>query len=128
MPRKGEVRRRDVLPDPKYHDRLVTKFMNTIMASGKKSQAERTFYGALDLIATRTSEEPLAIINEIVEGLKITILNAPWVAVSQEPIIKEIKQEAGNFAVEVFVYLIKKEHSEKLQEYVLKNFINTING
>ena len=61
MPRKGEVRRRDVLPDPKFHDRLVTKFMNTIMVGGKKSLAERTFYGALDLIQQRTKEEPLGI-------------------------------------------------------------------
>ena len=43
MPRKGEVRRREVLPDPKFHDRMVTKFMNTIMVEGKKSLAERTF-------------------------------------------------------------------------------------
>ena len=48
MPRKGEVRRRDVLPDPKFHDRLVTKFVNAMMFGGKKSSAERIFYGALD--------------------------------------------------------------------------------
>ena len=51
MPRKGEVRRREVLPDPKFHDRLVTKFINTMMHDGKKSLAERIFYGALDLVA-----------------------------------------------------------------------------
>jgi len=70
MPRKGEVRRRDVLPDPKYHDRLVTKFMNTIMGSGKKSLAERTLYGALDLIAERTKEEPLAIFKKALDNVK----------------------------------------------------------
>jgi small subunit ribosomal protein S7 len=43
MPRKGEVRRREVLPDPKYHDRLVTKFVNSMMSSGKKSTAENIF-------------------------------------------------------------------------------------
>ena len=53
MPRKGEVKRRDVLPDPKYHDRTVTKFINTMMNDGKKSLAERIFYGALDLVAER---------------------------------------------------------------------------
>ena len=51
MPRKGEVRRREVLPDPKYHDRLVTKFINSMMERGKKSLAERMLYGGLDLIA-----------------------------------------------------------------------------
>ena len=70
MPRKGEVRRRDVLPDPKFHDRLVTKFMNTIMSGGKKSLAERTFYGALDLIQQRTKEEPLGIFKKALDNVK----------------------------------------------------------
>ena len=58
MPRKGEVKRRDVLPDPKFHDRLVTKFMNTMMHDGKKSLAERILYGALDLVAERAEGGP----------------------------------------------------------------------
>ena len=70
MPRKGEVRRREVLPDPKFHDRMVTKFMNTIMVEGKKSLAERTFYGALDLIQQRTKEEPLSIFKKALDNVK----------------------------------------------------------
>ena len=57
MPRKGEVRRREVLPDPKFHDRLVTKFVNSMMLGGKKSVAEGIFYGALDLVAARTKDD-----------------------------------------------------------------------
>ena len=70
MPRKGEVRRREVLPDPKFHDRMVTKFMNTIMSGGKKSLAERVFYSALDLIQTRTKEEPLGIFKKALDNVK----------------------------------------------------------
>jgi small subunit ribosomal protein S7 len=70
MPRKGEIRRREVLPDPKFHDRLVTKFMNTIMGRGKKSLAERVFYGALDLIQQRTKEEPLTIFKKALDNVK----------------------------------------------------------
>ena len=70
MPRKGEVRRREVLPDPKFHDRMVTKFMNTLMLSGKKSLAERTFYGALELINQRTKEEPLGIFKKALDNVK----------------------------------------------------------
>ena len=70
MPRKGEIRRREVLPDPKFHDRMVTKFMNTIMAEGKKSLAERTFYGALDLIQQRTKEEPLSVFKKALDNVK----------------------------------------------------------
>ncbi len=70
MPRKGEVGRRDVLPDPKYHDRLVTKFMNTMMLGGKKSLTERIFYGALDSIAEKTQEDPLAVFKRALENVK----------------------------------------------------------
>jgi len=59
-----------VLPDPKFHDRMVTKFMNTIMAEGKKSLAERVFYGALDLIQQRTKDEPLAIFEKALDNVK----------------------------------------------------------
>ena len=70
MPRKGEVGRRDVLPDPKYHDRLVTKFMNAMMFGGKKSLTERIFYGALDTIAEKTQEDPLVVFKKPLDNVK----------------------------------------------------------
>jgi small subunit ribosomal protein S7 len=73
MPRKGEVRRRDVLPDPKFHDRLVTKFVNAMMIGGKKSTAERIFYGALDIVAQRTKEDPLVIFRRALDNVKPSV-------------------------------------------------------
>ncbi len=70
MPRKGEVRRREVLPDPKYHDRLVTKFINNMMLQGKKSLTERIFYGALDQVAEKTQEDPLAVFKRALDNVK----------------------------------------------------------
>ncbi len=70
MPRKGEVRRREVLPDPKFHDRTITKFVSAIMESGKKSLAERVLYGALDLVAERTKEDPLVIFKRALDNVK----------------------------------------------------------
>ena len=70
MPRKGGVRRRDVLPDPKYHDRLVTKFINAMMVDGKKSVAERMFYGGLELVAERTKEDPLAVFKKALDSVR----------------------------------------------------------
>jgi NADH dehydrogenase/NADH:ubiquinone oxidoreductase subunit G len=51
MPRKGQIKVREVSPDPKFHDRTVAKFIVTVMERGKKSLAERIFYGALDEVA-----------------------------------------------------------------------------
>jgi small subunit ribosomal protein S7 len=70
MPRKGEVRRREILPDPKYHDRLVTKFMNNMMLRGKKSLVEGIFYGALDLVGERTKEDPLEMFKRALDNVK----------------------------------------------------------
>jgi len=70
MPRKGKVPKRDVVPDPKYHSKLVAKFINGIMWEGKKSIAEGTLYGAFDIMAKKTSEDPLKIFEKAVENVK----------------------------------------------------------
>jgi small subunit ribosomal protein S7 len=61
MPRKGEIKKREILPDPKYGDKLVAKFVNAIMGRGKKSVAERIFYRSLDIAAAKTKEDALGV-------------------------------------------------------------------
>ncbi|MEI7450125.1 MAG: 30S ribosomal protein S7 [Desulfomonile sp.] len=70
MPRKGKVPRRDVLPDPKYHSKLLSKFVHGIMWQGKKSTAEIILYDALDIIADKTREDPLKIFERAIENSK----------------------------------------------------------
>jgi small subunit ribosomal protein S7 len=70
MPRKGEVRRREVLPDPKFNDRMVTKFVNSMMKGGKRSVAEGIFYAALDLIEKRSKEDPVAVFRRALENVR----------------------------------------------------------
>src|SRR6185436_9910982 len=70
MPRKGEVKRREVLPDPKFHDRVVTKFVNSMTYDGKKSLTERIFYQALDLVADRSKEDAVGMFRRALEGVK----------------------------------------------------------
>ena len=70
MPRRREVPKRRVLPDPKYGDRLVAKFVNTLMLRGKKSVAERIMYGAFDIVERRSKEDPLRIFKKAVDNVK----------------------------------------------------------
>jgi small subunit ribosomal protein S7 len=70
MPRKGEVRRRELLPDPKFHDRMVAKFINSMMNRGKKSTAERILYTALDVIGDRAKEDPLGVFKRALDNIK----------------------------------------------------------
>jgi len=69
MPRKGPIPKRDVLQDPIYKSKLVTKFINKVMLDGKRGIAQRTFYGAMDLIAERTGEEPLQVFETALENV-----------------------------------------------------------
>lgn len=61
MPRKGPVPKRDVLPDPIYGSKLVTRFVNKMMRDGKRGVAERIFYGAMDIVRERTGKEPVEV-------------------------------------------------------------------
>ena len=70
MPRRREVPKRDILPDPKFGNVEVSKFVNTIMKSGKKSVAERIVYGAFDQIVSKTGKDPLEVFGLALGNIK----------------------------------------------------------
>jgi small subunit ribosomal protein S7 len=70
MARRRAADKRDVLPDPKYGDAVLSRFMNAIMLHGKKSGAERIVYGAFDKIESRTSRAPLELFHEALDNVK----------------------------------------------------------
>ena len=70
MPRKGEVKKREILPDPKYGDKLVAKFVNTIMGEGKKSVAEKILYRSLDIVAGNAKEDSLTVFKRALENAR----------------------------------------------------------
>jgi small subunit ribosomal protein S7 len=73
MPRRRVAGKREVLPDPIYNSVVVTKFINGIMWRGKKSLAEKIFYGAMEKIAEKTGEEPLKIFKKALENVAPTL-------------------------------------------------------
>lgn len=70
MSRKHQAPQREVLPDPKYNDILITKTINTLMYDGKKSTAEAIFYQALDLIEKKTGEEGIKVFKKAINNIK----------------------------------------------------------
>ena len=71
MPRKKRASlKRDILPDPKYSDKLVAKFINAIMSGGKKSTAERILYGTLDILQEKKNDDPVKIFKQGLENIK----------------------------------------------------------
>ncbi len=70
MPRRREVVKRQVPPDPIYNSTLVTKFVRTVMKDGKRSTAEGVLYGSLELVKERTGEDPLKVFKKALENVK----------------------------------------------------------
>ena len=69
MSRRHRAEKRDIIPDPKFGDLVITKFMNSLMLDGKKSVAERIVYGALDQIEEKTSQNPLSMFKQALENV-----------------------------------------------------------
>jgi len=73
MPRKGHIAKRDVLPDPIYNSKLITRAVNTIMLDGKKGLAQTILYSALDKVKEATGEDALEVFNRALENVMPTI-------------------------------------------------------
>ena len=69
MPRKGHIAKRDVLPDPIYNSKIVTRTINTIMLDGKKGTAQTILYGAFDRVKEATGQDPLEVFNKALENI-----------------------------------------------------------
>jgi small subunit ribosomal protein S7 len=70
MPRRREIPKREILPDPKYGNAEVAKFVNVLMTRGKKSIAEHIVYGAFDTIKSKTGKDPLEVFSQAVQNVK----------------------------------------------------------
>jgi small subunit ribosomal protein S7 len=73
MSRRHRAEKREIVPDPKYHNDVVAKFMNSVMNDGKKSVAERIVYGAFELIEGKTKQDPLAVFRSALDNVMPTI-------------------------------------------------------
>ncbi|WP_050697898.1 MULTISPECIES: 30S ribosomal protein S7 [Eubacteriales] len=69
MPRRGNIAKRDVLPDPLYNSKLVTRLINNIMFDGKKGVSQKIVYGAFDIIREKTGKEPLEVFEQAMENV-----------------------------------------------------------
>jgi len=87
MSRRRKIIEREILPDPKYNNVVLSKFINTIMLKGKKSLAERIVYGALDLIQKKTKDDPLKVFLQSLENVR--------------PLIKVVSRRIGGTNLQI---------------------------
>ena len=117
MPRKREVKKREILADPKFHDTLIAKFINGIMRRGKKSVAEHIFYRSLDIINDRTHSDPTKTFKQAMDNVKPLIEVRPrrvGGATYQVPV--EVRPSRKNALAIRWIIGYAKQRSEKTME------------
>ncbi|MDT8440369.1 MAG: 30S ribosomal protein S7 [Desulfuromonadales bacterium] len=130
MPRRREVAKRIILPDPKFNDRLLAKFINAVMLDGKKSTAEKIVYGAFDLVKGRSSEEPLDIFRKAVENVRPTLeVKSRRVGGSTYQVPVEIRQERRNALAMRWIISYARGRGEKtMEERLAGEFLDAANN
>jgi small subunit ribosomal protein S7 len=114
MPRRREVPKRDILPDPKYNSKLAAKFINNVMRKGKKSLAERLLYGAFDIIEQRTNQEPLEVFHKAMENVRPIIeVKSRRVGGATYQVPVEVRPERRDALAMRWIIGYAKQRSEK---------------
>ena len=83
MPRRGSIAKRDVLPDPLYNSKLVTRLINNVMYDGKRGVAQKIVYGAFDIVREKTGKDPIEVFEQAMENIMPLLRLKP--AVSAAP-------------------------------------------
>ena len=130
MPRRREITKREILPDPKYKNALVARFVNNIMERGKKSVAEGIFYGAMDLIQKRTQEDPLKLFEKSVNNVKPIIeVKSRRVGGATYQVPTEVRPERRTALAIRWLISYSTERSEKsMQEKLAAELMDAANN
>jgi small subunit ribosomal protein S7 len=126
MPRRREVAKRVILPDPKFHDRLVAKFVNALMFGGKKSTAESIVYGAFDLIKSRSGDEPVDVFKKAIENVRPVVeVKSRRVGGSTYQVPVEVRVERRNaLAIRWIVSYARGRGEKTMQERLASEFMD----
>jgi len=130
MPRRNRATKRRVLPDPIYNSVLVTKFINGVMWEGKKSVAEKIFYGAMDKIAEKTGEEPLKVFKKAVDNVKPTLeVKSRRIGGATYQVPLEVSQDRRNtLAIRWIVGNARKRNEKTMVDQLVGELLDAINN
>lgn len=130
MPRRRVAEKRDILPDPKYNSKIVSKFINVMLEDGKKSIAERIFYGAFDIIKEKTGQDPLKVFKTALDNVKPVIEVKPrrvGGATYQVPV--EIRPQRRTALALRWIIKYARERSEKtMKERLAGELLDAFNN
>ena len=130
MPRKREVKKREILPDPKYRDTLIAKFLNGIMRRGKKSLAERVFYRSLDIVKERAHSDPVKTFKQAMENVKPLIEVRPrrvGGATYQVPVEVRLERKIA-LSIRWIIGFAKQRSEKTMEEKLAGEIIDAANN
>ena len=133
MPRRREVEKREILPDPQYHDRLVARCINSLMFDGKKSVAESIMYGTLDILAARTKggeDSSLDVFKKAVDNARPSVeVKSRRVGGSTYQVPMEVRPERRQTLGLRWITKYSRERNEKtMKERLAGEILDALNG
>ncbi len=130
MPRRAAAVRREVQPDAKYNNRLITQLINKVLLDGKKSLAESIVYGAFDIVAEKTGEDPLTIFKKAMDNVRPTLEVKPkrvGGATYQVP-MEVNSRRANQLAIRWIVDFSRKRREHTMKERLAQELIDASEG
>ncbi len=124
VPRRGQIAKRDVLPDPLYNSKMVTRLINSVMLDGKKGVAQKIVYGAFDIIKDKTGEEPLDVFEKAMENvMPVLEVKARRVGGATYQVPIEVRQDRRETLGLRWITLYARQRSERTMKERLANEI-----
>ena len=130
MPRRGNVAKRDVLPDPMYNSKLVTRLINSVMLDGKKGVAQKIVYGAFEIVQEKTGKEPLEVFEQAMENVMPSLeVKARRVGGSTYQVPMEVRPERRQTLGLRWLTSYSRGRSERtMKERLAGEILDAVNG
>ncbi len=130
MSRRHRAEKREILPDAKYGDKVLSKFMNNLMLDGKKSAAERIVYGALDRVEDKTKRAPVEVFHEALENIKPSVeVRSRRVGGATYQIPVEVRVERREaLAIRWLITASRKRNENTMEERLAGELMDAINS
>jgi len=130
MPRRREIAKREILPDPKYNNVLVSKFINNLLKKGKKSIADSILYGAFDIVEEKMKESPVIVFERAVDNVKpIVEVKSRRVGGSTYQVPTEVSQTRRvALAIRWLINSAKNRSEKTMHEKLAAEFIDAANN
>ena len=128
--RKRQAIKRDVLADPIYNSKMVTKLINGIMLDGKKGTAQKILYNALDIVKEKTSKDPIEVLNQAFENIKPALeIKSRRIGGSNYSVPMEVKEDRANaLTLRWLIQYAKSRNGKGMAENLAAEIMDAANG